>query len=155
MRQPRVSIIFGALNEEKWFVDALRACQDQSFNGPDVEIVLVDSGSTDGTLEIADRFGCKIVSIKQEEFSFGRSLNYGCKAAPGDYLVFTLVHCVPSEETWLENLIASLEAGYARKLVMAFSGGILKLLDTVFKFNSFYDFRHSVCSVEFAPFGLR
>lgn len=113
MRRPSVSIIFRALNEEKWFADALQACQDQSLCGPDVEIILVDSGSTDGTLEIARRFGCKIVRIKKEDFSFGRSLNYGCRAASGDYLVFISAHCVPSEETWLENLIAPLKAGIA------------------------------------------
>ena len=42
-----------------------------------IEIIVVDSGSTDGTLRIAKQYPVKIVEIKPEDFSFGRSLNAG------------------------------------------------------------------------------
>jgi glycosyltransferase involved in cell wall biosynthesis len=113
----KVSIVFRALNEEKWFADALEACQQQDLSalGMEAEIVLVDSGSTDRTLEIAEAFGCRIVHIKKHEFTFGRSLNWGCEAAVGDYLVFISAHCIPAHENWLANLIEPLvrdEADY-------------------------------------------
>ena len=106
-----VSIVFRALNEEKWFAQALQACRDQAAPDFDVEIILVDSGSTDRTLEIAESYGVRIVHIEKSKFTFGRSLNYGCEAAAGDYLVFISAHCIPSHKHWLQNLIAPLRNG--------------------------------------------
>ncbi len=104
----RVSIVFRALNEEKWFGDALEACKQQETPDLELEIILVDSGSTDRTLDIAEQFGCRIVHIKKSDFTFGRSLNYGCDAATGDYLAFISAHCIPAHPKWLTNLIAPL-----------------------------------------------
>lgn len=111
MDKGRISIIFRALNEEKWFGEALAACKRQAADGYDMEILLVDSGSTDRTLEIAEAHGCRIVHIKKADFTFGRSLNYGCEAATGDYLVFISAHCIPAHESWLANLVAPLADG--------------------------------------------
>ena len=108
MSSPNISIIFRALNEEEWFADALRACQRQSLDGLTSEIILVDSGSTDNTLKIAKDFDCKIVHIAKADFTFGRSLNYGCRAANGDILVFISAHCIPSHDRWLSNLVQPL-----------------------------------------------
>ena len=44
---------------------------------PQFEIVLVDNDSVDGTLEIAGRFGCRVVSIPRREFRYGKALNLG------------------------------------------------------------------------------
>lgn len=104
----RVSIIFRALNEEKWFDHALSACANQRFEHGDIELILVDSGSTDQTIKIAERHGCRIVHIKKSDFTFGRSLNYGCEAATGEYLVFISAHCIPADRDWLSRLIAPL-----------------------------------------------
>ena len=109
----RISIVFRALNEEKWFGQALEACHAQQTPDADVEIILVDSGSTDRTLDIARDHGCRIVHIKKSEFTFGRSLNFGCEAATGDYLVFISAHCIPAHENWLANLVAPLAADEA------------------------------------------
>jgi len=65
----------------------LESIQNQNFEG-NFNIIVVDSGSTDNTLQIAETYECKIVHIKKEQFSFGRSLNYGCNAAIGDLLIF-------------------------------------------------------------------
>ncbi len=113
MRTECVSIVCRALNEEKWLGRALSACREQQFDEGDVELILVDSGSTDRTIEIAERHGCRIVHIKKSDFSFGRSLNYGCDAATGDYLVFISAHCIPADDQWLARLIAPLRENAA------------------------------------------
>jgi len=109
----RVSIIFRALNEEKWFGDALAACYSQDLDGVDLEIILVDSGSTDRTVDLAQSHDCRIVHIPKSEFTFGRSLNLGCEAALGDVLVFISAHCVPAHNNWLRNLVSPLVNGEA------------------------------------------
>ena len=108
-----ISIVFRALNEEKFFEAALIACQSQVLDDMTLEIILVDSGSTDRTLEIAEKYNCKVVSIPRNLFSFGRSLNWGCRAASGKHLVFISAHCIPTHDRWLHNLVAPLEAGEA------------------------------------------
>lgn len=105
MSNPDISIIFRALNEEKFFEQALKACQSQILDDLSMEIVLVDSGSTDRTIEIASKYNCKIVHIPKHKFSFGRSLNWGCEAAAGEYLVFISAHCIPTHNRWLQNLV--------------------------------------------------
>ncbi len=107
-----VSVVVRALNEEKWLGQALEACKAQVLKtGRDIELILVDSGSTDGTLAIAREHGCRIVHIKKEEFTFGRSLNVGCEAARGDVLAFVSAHCIPATNRWLEALIKPIEDG--------------------------------------------
>lgn len=107
-----VSVIFRALNEAKWFGQALEACKNQKLsNDMSVELILVDSGSTDDTLEIAEKHGCEIFHINKSEFTFGRSLNIGCEGATGDILVFISAHCIPVDENWLASLIEPLLSG--------------------------------------------
>lgn len=108
----KISIIFRALNEEKWFSHALRACAGQELHPNfETEIILVDSGSTDRTLSIAQEFGCDVVHIDKSQFTFGRSLNLGCKRASGDILVFISAHCIPCNEQWLQRLVKPLLDG--------------------------------------------
>jgi glycosyltransferase involved in cell wall biosynthesis len=103
----RVSIIVRAYNEEEHFEKLLLGIQAQRRK-PD-EIVLVDSGSTDSTVEIGHRYGCRVVPIDKHEFTFGRALNRGCEAAIGDVCVFVSAHVYPLYNDWLEKLIAPFE----------------------------------------------
>ncbi len=100
------SIIIRTLNEERYLDRLLRGIAGQAHAEMAVEVILVDSGSTDGTLAIAAGHGCRILQVKREEFSFGRSLNFGCEAARGDALVFISGHCIPTGEGWLQALVA-------------------------------------------------
>lgn len=83
-----ISFVIRTLNEAEHLEDLLQSIRAQEAKDLSSEIILVDSGSTDGTLSIAERHGCVIHHIEREEFSFGRSLNLGCAAASGVVLVF-------------------------------------------------------------------
>ncbi len=100
----KASIVIRTLNEALHLEALLDAIGAQQTQGLHPEVALIDSGSTDATLEIADRHGCHINHITREEFSFGRSLNMGCDLATGDILVFISGHCVPKDEHWLQRL---------------------------------------------------
>lgn len=99
----QTSIVIRTLNEAKHLGSLLEGIHDQNYR--DWEIILVDSGSTDGTLEIADKYGAHIYHIPGSEFTFGRSLNLGCSKAEGDYLVFASGHVWPITNNWLRNLV--------------------------------------------------
>ncbi len=107
------SIIIRTLNEAIHLDELLSSIKEQETENLEVEIVLVDSGSTDNTLQIAQSHNCNIVHISQAEFSFGRSLNIGCDAASGEFLVITSGHCIPSNTKWLQKLCQPLIDNYA------------------------------------------
>ena len=101
------SIVIRAYNEEKHLGRLLEGIKHQTLR--DVEVILVDSGSTDSTVEIAESYGAQIVRIPSEEFTFGRSLNYGIRAASGELIVIASAHVYPVYPDWLASLLYSLE----------------------------------------------
>ncbi|MGR5350241.1 glycosyltransferase [Vibrio mediterranei] len=103
-----VSVVIRTLNEQKHLEELLTAISNQDSTHFDIETVIIDSGSTDSTLDIAERFGCRITYIKKEEFTFGKSLNNGCDFANGDYLVFVSGHCIPVDNNWITHLVKPL-----------------------------------------------
>lgn len=128
-----VSIIVRALNEAKFLPECLQKISEQNYGGP-VEVVVVDSGSTDDTVEIASDFGAKVINISKSVFTYGRSLNVGCEASSGECLVLLSAHCIPCDENWLKDLVNPLEEGiseysYGRQLprsgVSKFSEGMV------------------------------
>jgi rhamnosyltransferase len=104
-----VSIVIRTYNEQRHLRELLEGIQSQLCpEGMTIETVIVDSGSTDDTLTIAAQFPTRVVPIKKEDFSFGRSLNVGCAAAQGDALVFVSGHCIPTGPRWIADLVAPL-----------------------------------------------
>lgn len=105
--KPRVSIVIRAFNEEKHLGNLLDSIQQQTVR--DIEIILVDSGSTDRTLAIAARYPITVLHIKPGEFTFGRSLNLGLRAARADLAVVASAHVLPLSRDWLKQLLAPFE----------------------------------------------
>jgi glycosyltransferase involved in cell wall biosynthesis len=101
------SIVIRAFNEEKHIGRLLEGIRQQTIK--DVEIVLVDSGSTDETVSVAESFGARIVRIPSAEFTFGRSLNFGIQQATRDLIVIASAHVYPVYPDWLESLLRPFE----------------------------------------------
>ena len=83
-----VSVIIPTKNAGHDFDNALNKIRSQR-GIKKIEIVVVDSGSTDNTLEIAKKYQATIIQIKPEEFDHGKTRNLGAAKSHGDYLLFT------------------------------------------------------------------
>ena len=103
MKNLSTTILVRCFNEEKYIGKLLSGISKQTVR-PD-EVIVVDSGSTDATLTIASRFKVKILHIKSEDFSFGRSLNIGCSEAKGDIIIFASAHVYPLYDDWVSKII--------------------------------------------------
>ncbi|MFX1396097.1 MAG: glycosyltransferase family 2 protein [Promethearchaeota archaeon] len=106
--KPDVSIVIRTKNEEKDLPHLLKSIRLQKNNKP-YEIILVDSGSTDKTLEIAQKNDIAIFHIPRQDFTYGYALNIGVKHAKGDIIIFVSAHVSIMDKNWLENLISPLK----------------------------------------------
>lgn len=73
------------------------------------EVVCVDSGSKDDTLNIIAKYPCKLFQIPPEEFGHGKTRNYGASKGTGEFIVFITQDAVPASETWLENFLLAMK----------------------------------------------
>ena len=103
----KCSIVIRCYNEAAHIGKLLYGILQQTENN--IEIVVVDSGSTDGTLRIAKQYPVKTVEIQPEEFSFGRSLNAGCAAATGEFILIASAHVFPIYTDWVEKILGDFE----------------------------------------------
>lgn len=73
-----------------------------------IEIVVVDSSSTDGTAALAAASGCRVVPIRKEEFSHSYARNLGAQHATGEYLLFMTQDAYPIGDRWLYGMAQAL-----------------------------------------------
>ena len=97
----KVSVIIPSYNEEKDIGDTLKSLKKQSFQ--DLEVIVVDDGSTDKTREIAKKEGAVVIEQNHKGPGFARNL--GVKNSKGSILVF-VDSDMEFEKNYLKNLIA-------------------------------------------------
>lgn len=96
------AIIIRTKNEERWIETVLETIFRQTYQN--LEVIIVDSGSTDSTLEIAKKFPVKIFEISPEDFSYPNALNYGIKKTSAtSFIVMISAHSIPISFSWLQD----------------------------------------------------
>jgi glycosyltransferase involved in cell wall biosynthesis len=98
-----VGVVIRALNESERIGECLDAIfrQRGSF---DLDVLVVDSGSTDGTVDIAKARGGRIVELSPGEFDYSTALNVGIGDVRGELVISISAHAVPVEDDWLERM---------------------------------------------------
>jgi glycosyltransferase involved in cell wall biosynthesis len=108
-----ISVIIPVYNEERDIGFCLRSLEKQSYK--DFEVIVVDDGSTDSTIKIAQEFS-KVKIIKGKHKGPGFSRNLGAKHAKGDVLVFVDADMTFDRE-YLRNLVTPIIRDKTKKII--------------------------------------
>ena len=99
-----VTVAVPVYNGARYLDEVLTAVRGQRTDRT-VEILVVDSGSTDGSLEIAERHGARIDRIPKSEFSHGGTRNRMMELARGEHVAFITQDATPAHDSWLAALL--------------------------------------------------
>jgi rhamnosyltransferase len=102
-KKPKVSVIMRCKNSAWVIAEALVALHSQSFK--DFELIVVDSGSTDKTLEIVKEFPCRLIQIESTQYYPGAVLNMAIAEAKAEIIVFQNSDAVPLCQHTLQRLV--------------------------------------------------
>ncbi|EMT53403.1 glycosyltransferase family 2 protein [Brevibacillus borstelensis] len=104
MGQVDVSIILLTYNGIRYIDEVLRAIYRQQTSFP-FEVIAIDSGSSDGTVDVLMSYPVRFYPIDKKQFGHGKTRNYGAELSRGQYLVFLTQDATPADEFWLEEMI--------------------------------------------------
>lgn len=97
------SIIISTKNQLQYLKKTLPTLKKQDFRGG-YEIIVVDSGSTDGAREYLAKSGVILLKIRPEEFNYSKVLNLGGRKAKGKILVILSGDAIPLGKDWLAEM---------------------------------------------------
>jgi rhamnosyltransferase len=103
-----ISVFVPTFNGEKYIGECLDAVLRQDLPpGYELEVLVTDSGSSDRTLEVLERFKhqIKLNQIPNKEFSHGRTRAKAAEAARGEFILFLTQDATPAHERWLVSMV--------------------------------------------------
>jgi len=110
LNKPILSVIIGTHNSEKYIERCLKSLCSQSYERDNFEIIVVDDGSNDKSVEISKRYADKVIETKPCTISKAR--NIGVDNSNGEYLAFIDSDC-EATNGWIKNIITSLSENEA------------------------------------------
>ena len=114
----KVSVIIPTYNAEPYLAILLDTLQKQTLS---FELIIIDSSSSDKTIQIAKKYTEHIVTIPKNQFDHGGTRTKAAKLASGELLIFLTQDAVPYDNYTLENIIKSFHnsqvaAAYGRQI---------------------------------------
>ena len=103
-----IGVVIRTLNEAELIGTCLETLGRQRSRF-ELDVLVVDSGSTDATLEIARSCGARILELPPGDFDYSKSLNDGIEQVRGDLVLILSAHAVPVDEHWVERMTAPFE----------------------------------------------
>jgi rhamnosyltransferase len=108
----KASIILLTKNGGSRLEELMNSIRNQKFEG-DIEVIAVDSGSTDNTVKILEKYKAKVFKISPEEFHHSKTRNLGAQKSNGDILVYLTQDALPVDNNLLANLIKPLKDNFS------------------------------------------
>ena len=99
-----VTVAIPVYNGARYLDEVLTAVRAQRVDR-ELELLIVDSGSTDGSLEIAAAHGARVHRIDKRSFSHGGTRNRMMELAEGDHVAFLTQDATPAHVGWLAALL--------------------------------------------------
>ncbi|MBZ5964365.1 glycosyltransferase [Leuconostoc gelidum subsp. gasicomitatum] len=122
----KISIVIRTYNEIKHIKEVLESLERQTYRNFD--IVVVDSGSDDGTLDIVKNYKVSLVSIDKNDFNYSYASNVGVANSDGNIVCFLSGHSVPAYSTYLEEI----NNVFSQSNIGAIYGDVIALADGSF-----------------------
>jgi rhamnosyltransferase len=96
------------------------------------EVIVIDSGSSDGTLGLVKSLPVELICIKPEEFNHGQTRNFGVSKARGEYIVFLVQDAVAVDDMFLQRLVEAAQlpgvaGSYGRELPWPSDHSLIRL----------------------------
>lgn len=107
---PVISVVIPTKNGGPLFEKVLASVLDQEITGT-LEVLVVDSGSTDETLEIVRRYPqVRLIEIEPKDFGHGKTRNFAVSKSTGEFIAMITQDALPADRHWLENMSAPLRS---------------------------------------------
>ncbi len=103
--KPLISVVIPVKNGSATIARCLDAIMDQNIYDQ-TEVIIIDSGSTDGTLEVLENYDVKIIQIDPQSFNHGATRNLGVQHALGEFVAMTVQDAIATNDIWLETMLA-------------------------------------------------
>lgn len=102
--QPAVTLFVPTWNAGPEFPGILGRMRQQRLDRP-FEVLIIDSGSTDGTVEFLRRQPVRLIEIQKSEFNHGLTRNQGIQEARGEIVVLATQDACPADDLWMQRLV--------------------------------------------------
>ncbi len=103
-----ISVVIPVKNGQKYLDEVLKAVFSQEINA-EFEVIIIDSGSKDKTLDIIRKYPVRLYQIDEKEFNHGLTRNLGISKALGEYIVLMTSDAIPYNNYWMRGLVNSLK----------------------------------------------
>ena len=103
-----ISVVIPVKNGKKYIGQLLKAVFSQKIDAA-FEVIVIDSGSCDGTLDMIRAYPVMLHQIKPEEFNHGLTRNLGISLSRGKYIILMTQDAVPCDGAWMEKMIEHLK----------------------------------------------
>lgn len=102
--KPLISVVIPVRNG----IDTLASCLDGIYRqtvADRLEVIVIDSGSTDGTLDLLKKYPVRVHHLPPKEFNHGETRNLGVSLAHGTFVVMTVQDATPATDDWIEIML--------------------------------------------------
>lgn len=103
-----VSIVIPVKNGQRYLDSVLKAVFSQEIDSK-FEVIIIDSGSTDKTLDIVKQYPLRYFQIEEDKFNHGLTRNFGISKAQGKYIVLMTQDAIPYDNHWMRKLVDNLK----------------------------------------------